>query len=303
MTMQAHYNGTAETLKRLHGQRSNSEAKATLFLDGYTLTVEIRRFTPPIAKLILEAANTSNRPLDKTIIKKYARLMALGLWQLNGETIIFGDDGVIITGQHRLHACVASGQEFYSLVVTEVPKQVASTADRGKAKTNGQILSMGGEKNANTLSASIILIHALKTNQIAFASTNSNCRLEPAEMEAFLADHPRLRDSVSLSTTFKGLVSQSMLAAVHFLASEINPSQADAFFDSLHTGVNLSEGNPILALRERFIHNKGAIAKAHTNYLFALTIKAWNAYRTGAKTKILYLRTDGLNPEPFPTPI
>ena len=303
MTMQAHYNGTAEALKRLHGQRSNSEAKATLFLDGYTLTVELRRFTPAQSKLILDFQNSRNRPLDKNIVKKYARLMALGLWQLNGETIIFGADGVLITGQHRLHACVASGHEFYALVVTDVPTQAFSTCDRGKAKTNGQILGMRGETNANTLSASIILIHALKTNQIAFASTNANCRLEPAEMEAFLADHPRLRDSVSLSTTLKGLVSQSMLAAVHFLASEINQNQADAFFESLHTGANLSAGHPILALRERFIQNKGATAKAHTNYLFALTIKAWNAYRTGAKTKILYLRADGPNPEPFPTPI
>jgi hypothetical protein len=301
--MQAHNNGTAEALKRLHGQRSNSEAKSTLFLDGYTLTVEIRRFTPAQSKLILDHHNSRNRPLDKNIVTKYARLMALGLWQLNGETIIFGDDGLLITGQHRLHACVASGQEFYALVVTDVPTQVFSTCDRGKAKTNGQILGMRGETNGNTLSASIILIHALKTKQIGFASTNLNCRLEPAEMEAFLADHPRLRDSVSLSTTLKGLVSQSMLAAVHFLASEINPSQADAFFESLQTGANLSPGNPILALRERFIQNRGATSKLHTNYLFALTIKAWNAYRTGTNMKVLYLRTEGAIAEPFPTPI
>ena len=162
---------------------------------------------------------------------------------------------------------------------------------------------MNGEFNATTLAAAINLVYALKTKQISVVGLNTNARLEPLEMAEFVARHPQIRRSISLAKNLSSLAPPSMIGAAHFVASELDLIQADAFLESLNTGQNLEAGNPILLLRERFIQNKGTIAKLHTNYLFALTIKAWNAYHAGTQIKNLRLRTDGPNPEPFPTPI
>jgi hypothetical protein len=280
---------TAEALKRFHLQRRvSTDAKATLFLDGYTLNVEIRRFTPYESLDILTNFNSSNRPKDKVIIERYARLMAMGHWLLNGETIIFGRSGNVITGQHRLEACVRSNTPFYSLVVTDVDDTVFTSCDRGKSKTVSQILQLAKEPNSKQLCGTINYIVAYKAGRIAITngSLQSNVRLEPSEMMDFVAANPDIRVSVTLGKTIAVTLSQpSMLAAAHFIFSEIAAAQAQEFMDKLKTGDSLTAGHPVLTLRNRIMANNVSRLKERGEVLFAMTIKAWNAYRHGVDLK------------------
>jgi hypothetical protein len=61
-------------------------------------------------------ANTFNRTISPSVVKKYASDMASGNWTLNHQGIAFDDDGVLVDGQHRLMAMVESGQAIKTLV-------------------------------------------------------------------------------------------------------------------------------------------------------------------------------------------
>jgi len=65
--------------------------------------------TPEIAKM-LKKFNTANyRVLEPKAVLKYASDMKAGLWQKNGESIIFSKEGQQKNGQHRLEGVIKSG--------------------------------------------------------------------------------------------------------------------------------------------------------------------------------------------------
>ena len=47
------------------------------------------------------ANNHQNRPMDETWIKELARQQLSGIWQLNGEAVVIGETGLLLSGQHR----------------------------------------------------------------------------------------------------------------------------------------------------------------------------------------------------------
>ncbi len=65
----------------------------------------VQTITPNLAKVWL-TRNTHNRPMSAAVVKKYTKYMLEGQWRLNGEAIIFADDGSLMSGQHRLQACI-----------------------------------------------------------------------------------------------------------------------------------------------------------------------------------------------------
>jgi len=68
--------------------------------------------------------NTDNyRKLTRAVYKRYAEDMKNGKWQLNGEAIIFGEDGTLKDGQHRLAAIIESGKTIKMAVVRNVSKE------------------------------------------------------------------------------------------------------------------------------------------------------------------------------------
>lgn len=56
--------------------------------------------------------NPHNRPYKKDVMKAWMVEILRGKWQLNGETIIIGKYGNILSGQHRLIALVLAHQEW-----------------------------------------------------------------------------------------------------------------------------------------------------------------------------------------------
>lgn len=75
--------------------------------------------SPKLAEEWLQR-NTSNRPLDNRLINRLINSLENKEWILNGETITFSNDGVLLQGQHRLHAIWQSGVTAYSYVVFDI---------------------------------------------------------------------------------------------------------------------------------------------------------------------------------------
>lgn len=62
--------------------------------------------------------NEGNRTLRTRIVTEYSEYMKNGLWRENGEALRISDDGVILNGQHRLHAIISANMTIKFLVVT-----------------------------------------------------------------------------------------------------------------------------------------------------------------------------------------
>lgn len=116
-------------------------------------TAELHTFTPDEAEYLLANHNNKNRRLSNTRARSLADAMKKGQWKLNGETIVFGSSGNVMTGQHRLRACVIAGLPLTTWVVRNVPDEYFSTMDQGAKKTAGEILGIDGETNSNYLAA------------------------------------------------------------------------------------------------------------------------------------------------------
>lgn len=100
------------------------------------------KVTPEIAKVFLEK-NTNNRGVAIKRVHAYADDMRNGKWFLNGEPIIFSNNGQLRDGQHRLLAVIESGCEVEMTAVYEVDDDI-TLFDRGRGRSASDALVISG---------------------------------------------------------------------------------------------------------------------------------------------------------------
>lgn len=279
-----------------------------------TLLTQIITITPADAEEML-SRNTRNRNVKQALVNRFALSMARGEWDLNGEAIKVADTGLVLDGQHRLHACVKSGAPFTSLVITGLPEATQYTMDTGKSRTLADMMKLQGEKDYVRLSAlTTAVLRARKWGiRVAIAPGATSYVLTIKEQLDFLEDNPWLRDLCAASTDYLRLGITARVAGLmlHVLG-EIDREDAEFFFERLKDGADLENGSPILALREWLRNNrteKNSGSKQVVRgmdaqvYMTAVIIKAWNAYRAGRQIKVLAYRIGGAKPEAFPEPM
>lgn len=102
--------------------------------------------------------NTRNRPINVAWCMTLAQELLMGRWRLNGETIVVGKTGEVLSGQHRLVAVILAEQmrqkdEYWltnwpdevtmpAVVVLGIDEadEVVNTLDTGKARTFSDVL-------------------------------------------------------------------------------------------------------------------------------------------------------------------
>lgn len=109
--------------------------------------------------------NTDNyRKLTRAVYKRYAEDMKNGKWQLNGEAIVFGEDGTLKDGQHRLAAIIESGKTIQIAVVRGVPDEV-DIFDVGVDRTALQMSKARGiDANASIVAVANIITGKFSSN-------------------------------------------------------------------------------------------------------------------------------------------
>jgi len=86
---------------------------------------DLTTITPTIAQALLDK-NSCGRPLDRKLVKEYARRILSGEWQKFPEDQMARDDlGNLIDGQHRNSAIVETG-----ISLVNVPLLTVSDEDR-----------------------------------------------------------------------------------------------------------------------------------------------------------------------------
>ena len=228
--------------------------------------------------------NESNRIVNKVRVAKYAQEMKNGQWRTNGDTIKISRDGVLMDGQHRMHAVIESDLTVEFLVVDNLEGDALPTIDTGMPRKSNQVLQMRGEKHAVVLNSIIRSVCKIRSdNQM------STPYLSTQEIIDLTESLVGIRETVLEVVKFakQALCPPSLIGAVYYEAKLRDKSLAKTFLHQIVTGLDIVKGSPTFLLRERLIKNCKSKLKMTLNDVLALHIKAWNALRTGEEIQSL----------------
>src|SRR5215207_4327035 len=217
--------------------------------------------------------NTHNRPIRQRDIQMWTKAMMEGKWKLNGDSIIFSNDGKLLDGQHRLWACVESKTPFTSVVVTGIDPDTFVTIDQGRSRSGADHLFVAKVKGTylTNISAACTLIWRYRNDSIF-----SNGKIPPDELVTMAQAEPDISTWVDecrrAPISIRGFATP--LAATLYLGSQTKHSIAKQFIYQWQTGENLDSGNPVLTLRNRVMGKIGS----HAWERFFLAVSAWNYY-------------------------
>lgn len=259
------------------------------------MKTEIKTITPAIAKeWIAKKSNPKNRNISEAAIANYSRAMKNGQWKLNGEAIIFDEDGILSNGHHRLHAIVRAGVSVQCLIVEGVKSDAFATYDAGMKRTASHVLQMADIKDATNVSS---IISALIIYRAAIERSGSwNTYVRPNSQE-ILDEYNRYPDMFKLTSKVgrkaHGVASLSWIGpmiAYLLIDKHKDPEDLSYFMEKLGSGEMLISGDPILTLRNAYIRAKTEKLKGNSkspNWYKNAFIIAWNAYSEGRRLSLI----------------
>lgn len=255
--------------------------------------------TPEVARHWL-GRNIHNRRLSEIRVAAIAKDIVDGKWILNGATFSWSLCGLLIDGQHRLHAIDRAGIAVPSLVATGLARDAQETVDTGTKRTFADVLTLYGVPDASSTAAIVTKVWEWRTGSIQWAKEKPTV----GQLLDVWASIPDIQTDVRRASAARKALraSGAVYGLASFLFRQIDETDAHVFFVRMIDGVGLSVGDPIHALRKVLIDNAAAKLKRRNPEILALIIKAWNHYRRGAVIKQLKWTAGGATPEAFPEP-
>lgn len=252
--------------------------------------------SPTLASEILENCNGANRRLRPGHAENLAAAMREGRWN-DGivDPITFDTFGRLMSGQHRLSAVVLSGIARTFLVKLGTAPEAYAYIDRGIPHTAADVLHNAGETDSQNLAAvAAIVAHWSSGTRSADLLRGVG---DANRLLAVVRDNPDLRDAVPVMNRVRRVVPAMprVVSFVAFMTRRVDLAQSEQFFAAIETGANLSPGDPILALRNRFLASRElprgtrrADPAAGFEQLHAM-VKTWNLVRAGARVSKIQL--------------
>lgn len=245
------------------------------------LHFETATVTPEIATDWLR--NVRNKAkIDQRTVTAYAQDMENGLWKLNGEPIILGLKGELLSGRLRLHACQKSGKPFRTLVIKGVNDAHFDTIDAVRRRTLADVLTIRREPFGRTLAAALLIVWRYANDSI----TGKTKKVSGQTLLSVLAANPDIRSSVRLTRDVSPVLPHGVAAALHYIFSQIDAETADRFFQEIVEPTKTDGYAPyILGRQMKDMLQEGG--SRNLSVVAALTIKAWEAFRTNKSVGVL----------------
>ena len=265
---------------------------------GANLMVGVRmNITPSSATDWLETRG-GNRVLNAGRVDVYAAEMRAGRWKFNGQPIQFDEAGLLLNGQHRLHAVIKSGRTIDTVVQWGIPRDSQDTIDDGAKWSAKDLLHIKGEQNTHLLQATLAWL-----NREAHGALGTTIKMTNTVAMELLEAHPNIRQSCHFVAGLSGRcpLIPSGTAYLHYRFSEVDSEKADEFFRRLASGLGLTETSPIYRLRERLLKHQATKEKLRSADQLAFTIIAWNAFVEGRPLGLLVWRKSGPTAQEYPT--
>jgi hypothetical protein len=264
------------------------------------LNSEIMDMTPEGAAAVLED-NTRNRSIRSEYVLKLAAAMERGEWSVNGEPIQIAEDGTLLNGQHRLNAVVESGVTVPMLVVRGLPLDSQMTMDSGLRRNLSDVLALHGENETTNLAAMLGMLYRYRNGHRMDNSGRS--APTPTEALALLEKESGIKEGLPLARRVLRETSLrvSVTALLVYLFEEADPGQGERFFEALCVSESEPNGSPVRALQSILDRARNERTYRTSTYvLFAMVIKAFNAWREERDIFVLAFKPWGANPELFP---
>jgi len=254
-------------------------------------TAALVKITPPMAEVMLERMRP-NRPLSEKKVRAYVRDMERGNWSTTSQGLGFDTNGHLYDGQHRLHAVIRSGIPMETWIIFGNDPAGFAHVDRGKTRSNANLLAMQGHKYANALAAAAKFLILYELESISMAAnrrgidSGDGTEITGDDVLDYIRTHP---DLVELLNT-EGVVAkyydfpcvpQSALLALEYICRKEHPRKAEEFFQKLCRGTDLSEGDPIFNVRRRLTPRSKNTKLDPIAHRAAMIVQAWNGRKSG----------------------
>jgi hypothetical protein len=248
--------------------------------------------TQPMAEAAL-THNAGNREPVLSQVKKNALDMEADNWKPNGETIVFNQEGDLNDGQHRLWAGYLSGTTFRSFVVVTTPVEpnLFTSYDSGKGRSAADALHTAGMNGLGKVIARAITELAVRYDHDALGPVKS-VRFRPIYQREVL-DYAQTHDELVRAAhlmfgnhpdAMRVIGSKHTAAFFAWLVVRAyDEAELERFCKPLGSGANLTEDDPILAVRERLMLPTDDGTKMPSRTRLALLNKAFNMSVSGQK--------------------
>ena len=262
--------------------------------------------TPDMATAMLELNASDewhNRPESEKATRRYVLAMKRG-WVLTGETIVFSKSGRLLNGQHRLSACIQSGENFECIVVFGIEDNAFKFMDIGTTRTASHIFNIEDIPNYAHAAATARLLYGYKAKsgwEGVIPDVENDTLLD------FYYQHPRIQDAIAHGRALndENLMRPSWGSFCFYICAEKNREEARAFFDKVATGIGISnKASQEYRIRKRLLENaQSTAAKISNGHLAAFIVQAWNAKRSNDDRRIYRWRNEQSPNEAFPRAI
>jgi hypothetical protein len=281
------------------GKESHSGIAVPVSQNG--ASVELAVITPERAHELLHS-NHYNRHIRQIVVERYAATMRAAAWTLSPDAVAISEDGTLYNGQHRLSAIVETGLSQRLIVLRGLHLEDKINIDRGTKRSLADYLQMERAESYATLLASVLNV-VWKWDFIGakFAASAQSARgsAEINELLKFFDAAPDdFRDTVSRAEQWRNIPLRSSLTLGAFhVFKRIDLEEAERFFGTFDSGAMLSEGDPLMVLRNQLFMVRSRAEKIAAATQLAWVIKAWNAVRRGQRPQKFQLQEKTF-PEP-----
>lgn len=268
------------------------------------VTHEIQVITPEIAEKYL-ALNTENRPLRAPYAMSLAKSMSDGQWTFTPDPICFRkNDGILMNGQHRLHAIVTSGRPQAMFVVWGLSEDAWARMDRGAKRTSGDEFARRGFANGPHTAAATRLLW-----RYAHDDWSGSLTIPDDQLIAFYEQNPDLMETHGLARRLNqdAPLSPAVGTVALYLSrkADLEPGglHIGEWEDEVVRGVGLLEdGSPSLQFRRQLQRRKSNNMKTSQRDALGLYAKAFRAWVRGEPVRMFKPAPDGVPLPPIEFP-
>ena len=264
------------------------------------IKLSIESITPDIAGQMLKA-NVNNRRMKRESI---ANDIERGRWSLNGATIVFSDDGVLLDGQNRLQAVISTGKSIETVVVRGVKYGAQISMDSGIKRNASAFLTMRGYPQATLLAAMGSSMRRADILGVASSYVKSGHEETAQDVVEYVIDNYESRIAPikehvdDISRKYSG-TSRRTLAPLFDAFRACGEDDYICFINQLYMREPLRQ--PVALLVNKLVENATSKhEKLQQGVIAAYIVKAWNAYMRGVEMKQLKYTMGGAHPEKFP---
>lgn len=255
--------------------------------------------TPEIVTKWLEK-NNHNRKIKPRNVATFVGIIKRKEWRPGDSAICFAPDGTMLNGQHRCLAIKESGQGQWVMVRRNVDPSEQLVMDQGvkrQAYEQMDIMGIAGGKSKQALCRAILLYDDTTGPTGRLEGITNKEIIELAEGDEDMDTALNLAKALGRAIPKAGVTA---VALGYYLLLHAWPEKVEEFHYGLSTGVELSEGSPLLKLRNVLMRNDvPQLGDVNRKKLLALFLKAFNLWVDGQERETLVWRSYEEWPVPY----